>query len=305
MTNNKIAILGGDLRQLALALCLARAGYDVHIWGIPENARAERFYSATHPYFFSHDWRNCISGAYAVLLPLPASVDGESVSCPLYEATDSKTHEGYLSFNDVISAVTDKHTLLLGGKCGTFLPRLAAEHKVRFIDYYECEELQIKNAIPTAEGALAIAMKELSVTIKESRVSVLGYGRVGRCVAGIMTSLGAYVTVAARAQHDLAWAYADGCHPSLLSDYLAAPPTCDLIINTIPACLLDETVLSRLSPSTVIIDLSSPAGLDYAFAAAHGIRAIRALSLPGKAAPFSAGRIISETVIRLMKEATQ
>ncbi len=45
-------------------------------------------------------------------------------------------------------------------------------------DYYKREELVIRNCIPTAEGALQIAMQELAVTVNGSTVLVIGYGRV-------------------------------------------------------------------------------------------------------------------------------
>ena len=50
-------------------------------------------------------------------------------------------------------------------------------------DYYKNEELLIENAIPTAEGALAIAMEELPITIFGSKVLVTGYGRVAKTAA--------------------------------------------------------------------------------------------------------------------------
>ncbi|MBR4033426.1 MAG: dipicolinate synthase subunit DpsA, partial [Clostridia bacterium] len=50
--------------------------------------------------------------------------------------------------------------------------------------------------------------------------------------------------------------------------------------------------------SVVLIDLSSvPGGVDFGVAKEMGIKAIWALSLPGKYAPESAGRIIGDTLL--------
>ena len=55
---------------------------------------------------------------------------------------------------------------------------------------------------------------------------------------------------------------------------------------------------------TILIDLASlPGGIDAAAAEKLGLRMIRALSLPGKVAPKSAGEIIKETVYNMMEEA--
>ena len=77
----------------------------------------------------------------------------------------------------------------------------------------------------------------------------------------------------------------------------------DIIINTIPAIVLDEEMLSMISPETLIIDLASkPGGVDFEKANKLGKKVIWALSLPGKVAPITAGEIISDTIINLIDE---
>ena len=46
--------------------------------------------------------------------------------------------------------------------------------------YYDREDVCVENAIPTAEGAAAVAISELPVTLHGSNVAVLGFGRVAR-----------------------------------------------------------------------------------------------------------------------------
>ena len=66
------------------------------------------------------------------------------------------------------------------------------------------------NAVPTAEGAVQIAMEELPITLHRARVLVLGFGRLGKLAAHRFAALGAKVSVAARKWADLAWAEAYG-----------------------------------------------------------------------------------------------
>ena len=69
-----------------------------------------------------------------------------------------------------------------------------------------------------------------------------------------------------------------------------------------PWCL-PGSVLSRLQPGTLLIDLASaPGGVDREAAEKLGIRVIPALSLPGKVAPRAAGEIIKETIYHMMEE---
>ncbi len=159
------------------------------------------------------------------------------------------------------------------------------------------------NAPPTAEGAVQIAMEELPITIHGARVLVLGYGRVGRAAAGRFAALGAKVSVAARKYADLAWAEAEGYTAERIGEL--EPWLCgyDLIVNTAPARLLGEKELSGLKPGCLVIDLASrPGGVDFEAAAALGVKAIWALSLPGKVAPVSSGRYIRDTVYNILRE---
>ena len=76
-----------------------------------------------------------------------------------------------------------------------------------------------------------------------------------------------------------------------------------MVFNTVPALIFDEPRLRALAPSTLIIDLASrPGGVDFAAAAGLGLKTIWALSLPGRVAPKSAGIILKDTVLNILKE---
>ena len=84
-------------------------------------------------------------------------------------------------------------------------------------DYYKREELVIRNCIPTAEGALQIAMQELAVTVNGSTVLVIGYGRVAKACAKLFRAVGADVTISARKLSALAEAEGAGYKAELIT----------------------------------------------------------------------------------------
>ena len=100
--------------------------------------------------------------------------------------------------------------MLCGGRVDPVTAALAAERGLTIRDYFAREELAVANAVPTAEGAVQIAMEQLPITIHGARVLVVGFGRVGRALAQRLAALGAKVTVAARRYESLAWAQASG-----------------------------------------------------------------------------------------------
>ena len=77
----------------------------------------------------------------------------------------------------------------------------------------------------------------------------------------------------------------------------------DVIFNTVPAEVLDRNVLEQIPDDTLIIDLASkPGGVDFSAAKELGKKVIWALSLPGKTAPITSGRIIKETILNMLCE---
>ena len=193
--------------------------------------------------------------------------------------------------------------LVCAGMVKPELESAAARRELTLRDYFAREELAVANAVPTAEGALQLALEELPVTLHNARALVIGYGRLGRVLAQRLAALGAHVSVAARSHEQLAWAQVWGYaaeHTSCLTPWLCSY---DLVINTVPARILGREELAALKPGALVIDLASkPGGVDFDAAARLGVRVIWALSLPGKVAPVSSGGYIKTTIYHIMEE---
>jgi len=161
----------------------------------------------------------------------------------------------------------------------------------------------IDNATPTSEGALQIAMEELPITLHESSCMVIGYGRIGRYLSYCLKALGANVTVSARRLSDLAWASAFGYTGIKTSEIKNNCKNLDVIFNTVPSQVLTSEELSVLPEGCLCIDLASkPGGINFEAAQELGVKVIWALSLPGKVAPFTSGKIIKNAVYNILDE---
>lgn len=281
----KVAVLGGDARQQILADMLAKAGYESALFGIDcTGTPTDATRSATV--------ENAVNGADLIVLPLPYSSDNVRINCPLGSCD--------VRLTDLFSMLP-RGTMVAGGRFNDTAIALAERAGVRLYDYYNSEEVSILNTVPTAEGAIAIAMQHLPITLHGSHSVVLGFGRCGKTLAKQLSGLGANVTVTARRQEDLAWIAISGYRAIRTGDP-AAWQTADVLFNTIPYQVLNQAALDTLSPETLIIDLASrPGGVDIEAASERGIRVVRALSLPGKVAPVSAGKIIAGYVFRLLR----
>lgn len=283
MQAKNIWVIGGDPRQAALAGLLAEDGHGVHTFALErgEGVRCQESMKELYR-------------ADCVLLPLPAVGGGGLVNTPLSDRM--------LPLGEVVEGMRPGQ-LLCAGMADPTLERLAAERGLILKDYFAREELAVLNAIPTAEGAIQIAMEELPVTLHDARVLVLGFGRIGQALVPRLKGLGARVTVAARRHDPRALARSMGaCTEGLerLGEWLCGY---DLVFNTIPAPVLDREELTVLKEGAVVIDLASrPGGVDVTAAAELGVKVVWALSLPGKVAPVTSGRYIMDTVYHIMEE---
>ena len=194
-------------------------------------------------------------------------------------------------------------TLALGGMLSAQAQAIAREAGVELVDYFAREELTIRNAIPTAEGCIAILMQERKRTLFGSAVLMTGFGPVGQALGVRLAALGAQVTVAARRPAQRALAESLGLRSIELRRLADIVSAFDTVVNTVPAQVLTETVLTQLRPESLIIDLASkPGGTDFAAAERLGHRAIHALSLPAVCAPETAGEAVAQTVCDILRE---
>lgn len=145
-----------------------------------------------------------------------------------------------------------------------------------------------KNANITAHCAIRLAMQYLTCTLENCSVLIIGYGRIGKCLAVLLRNLGCDVTVAARNTSDQAILQALGYHAIPPADI--DPYNYRLIYNTVPVMLLPQCPGSALK-----IDLASVQGIE-------SNDTIWAKGLPGKYAPESSGELIANTIIEFLRK---
>lgn len=282
-----VAVLGGDTRELILAGRLADAGARVKVVGLPvDEGRG---------FDVCPDIPAALEGVQAVILPVPGINDrGE-----LYSAFSGRP----LTLSGDQLSVLPVGAPVLVGVARKALAEMVSGCGLRLVEVMKLDEVAILNSIPSAEGAIQMAMENSDITIHGSRSLVLGLGRTGMTLARILAALGSRTTVVARKAAVRARAFEMGLDAVDFSSFENEAAGADFLFNTVPAMVLDRRVLARLSPAALIIDLaSSPGGTDFKEAERLGIKAILAPGLPGKVAPRTAGEILAAVVPRILVE---
>lgn len=281
-----LAVIGGDARQAYLAAMLRSDGHDIRTFALERRPLPDCYPIS--------DLRIGLADVQAVILPLPVQHGEGQLNAPLTNST-------YM-LKDILDAIP-ADTLLLAGAVPHWMYSCANQNHLHLIDYLARDDLAIRNAVPTCEGALQLAMEHTEHTIQGTRCLVIGYGRIGSMLARKLQALDAKVTVSARSSRDFARIEAAGMRALDTRRLAGRLLPFHIIFNTVPAPVLGSAELSDIMLPCLVIDLASaPGGIAPDVKPPAGCHIVRALSLPGKVAPLSAARAIYATVLTILQE---
>lgn len=284
-TKYRFSIIGGDMRNVKLSELLANDGHEVHTYALDNACKISGRCSSLS---------EAIARCDILIGPMPFTAGGDTyLNAPFHaEKLEIKAIAGKISESGF-------RGLLIGGRMPAALNNCGA----LCVDILMRDDLAVLNSIPTAEGALQIAMEELPYTIRGIKAVVCGMGRVGSTLARLLQRVGADVTAIVRSSRDAAICEAEGIKSAAYNKLGEILPETLLVYNTVPVMVLNSEMLDKANKDALFIDLASaPGGMDFDYAASRHIRAIHALSLPGKVAPAGAAIILQKVIYNVLRE---
>jgi dipicolinate synthase subunit A len=283
----RFSVIGGDARQGRLAGLIAADGHDVTVFGVDAPPPSSPVETAA-------DLPRAVLGIDCVVLPIPVVREAGVINAPALRRPHTI---------EELLAMVRPGQVLVGGRIGRDMRERGWEKGAAVVDLLEREDFALRNAVPTAEGALQLAFENTDITLHDARCLVIGCGRIGKTLALRLAALGAKVTMAARGQTAFAWAEVMG-HDCLDTGHLeGALGGFDVVFNTVPALVLPERRLRELPENCLCVDLAStPGGMDFDAAHKLGLNCLWALGLPGRVAPRTAGIILRDTIYHIMNE---
>lgn len=163
----------------------------------------------------------------------------------------------------------------------------------RCIDLLQDPFYLAKNAAITADCAVRIAGSSLPVIFDGCPILVIGWGRIGKCLACKLKAMGADVTVTARKDTDRATALSLGFHVRDTKKLSFGLSHYRVIFNTVPAPVLEEAQTALCRSDCIMIDLASKQGI-------FNDTVIWARGLPNRDTPESSGILIARSVLRVI-----
>lgn len=274
VNNMKLIILGGDVRLRYTAARLARK-YEVFTYGQSETDMLPD------------------DKCDAVILGLPASRDGVNINAPLCKAAIPIT---------LLKKILKPGGIVIGGMISPQIRKYCTDNSFFCEDHYIDESVMLRNAVPSAEGALAVGINATPEQMLGQRVLILGFGRIASQLAVYLTAMGSEVIVAARSREKRAKARMLGCRAigfDALSNILTEVT---LIYNTVPCVVIGEDELLSFDDEAVYVELASASGIDKNALRKCGtdIKIINAGGLPAKTAPKTAGEIIADAAEEIL-----
>lgn len=280
-----LIVLGGDARNIQVMKQAAAQGASVTAIGFSENNLP------TDNIQLKNIADTSFETASAILLPV-AGID-EQGNIALHD------HKEKVPLTPELLTKTPEDCIVFSGATNKTLKQIVKKAKRTLIPIFKRDDVAIANSIPTAEATLQIAMEQTNKTIHGANITVIGFGRIGTTMAHLFHQVGANVTVAARNESDLAKIKTLTYKAIPTSNLIDALKESNIIINTVPALILDKKALNQIKAESVIIDVTSkPGGTDFETAKKLSIETIHALALPGKVAPITAGNIIADVIIK-------
>lgn len=285
-----VSVVGGDTRQIYMARRLEEHGFQVCLLGFELYGKEEGLPIC------AGSLKQALS-CDAAVLPLPCSKNGRLLNAPF--ARDE------IRLRDVAEYALPGKAIFAGMPADALAKSISAKGATVY-DYYRDESLTVKNALLTAEGILGIIIDKTPVTIWRMKVAVTGYGRVSYYVCRMLKALGANVAVYARNPAQLAKAETAGLFTEPIMMLPEQTHLYDVIVNTVPAPVVTEDAVLNARQDCLIVEAAgAPYGVDFEACRRHGRELVKAFSLPGKTAPKTAGILIADTVVGMIKEANQ
>ena len=285
----RVAIVGGDLRIVKLAIMLAKDNNEVYVFGL-ENAEDLK----DNDNIIQCDTiKKAIQNVDIVIGPIPFSSNGTTLNTPFSEKE--------ITIREMMHVINAK--VLIAGGISPEVYEMANDEYIEIIDIMKREELAVLNTIATAEGTIQLAIENTNKILHGSEVLILGFGRIGKVLARKLAGLSVRVTCAARKDEDLAWIQAYGHKATNINAIGENLKSFDIIINTVPHLILSEEKLQYVKKECLLIDLASnPGGIDKKAVKERNLKFVWALSLPGKVAPTTSAEFIKETIYNILKE---
>jgi len=275
MDHCRIAVLGGDRRELHIAELLREEGHDVALFS-SASTDGSSLPNAASP-------GDAVRGAQWIVCPSPGLGDGDVVYSP--GSTDRVVLD-----RSLLSGSDAANGGLVLGRATPTVAAAAARLDIAVFEMKDDRSLAISNGTSVAEAVIELLVGMTDRLLREHRFLVVGYGATGAPITDYLLDACCPVTVACRSAAQRARAEQRGASSVAYDVRADAMTGADIVINTVPDVeAVPSEMLSTLVGARIIDIASPPGGMDHDRATEIGLDLTWARGLAGRRAPLSVG----------------
>lgn len=289
METPNITILGGDMRQCYAAQYLHSLGWNVTCCRTPDFPYKSGIIQAD-------SLTDALEHCRMILAPTPLTRDKKN----LYQA---ETNAMPCPLDDLWDLLTSNHRLAVCNLPEKYRKTLV-NSGCEILDFGNDAFFQNQNAALTAEGVLAEVIRCTPFALSSVNILLLGYGFCGAAISKLFLPMCGNIYLIEQDMKKQENARQQGLSPICADDFPHILPECRLVINTVPAPILDTAQLAQLHSSCHIFDIaSSPFGFPADITAQCLLPHFRLPGIPGRFSPVTAGEMIGRTIERMAEHA--
>jgi dipicolinate synthase subunit A len=274
MRHYRVAVLGGDGREVHVAQRLASDGHDAVRYGQAATASDGVRVAASVA--------DAVRGTEWLVLPSPG-LNGDLIYAP--DAPEPIVVDAAL-----LEQTAAREGGVIMGRSTPKLDEIASRMSIQIFQLKDDPGLATRLSTGVAEGVMRLLIELTRRILREYRFLVIGYGVTGAVIVDYLVGAHCTPQVAARRPRSLERARQCGASPVPYDDRIEAMGAADIIINTAPSTDAIPPEAFALLRDRMVVDIASPpGGLDHEAARNAGLQVHWPRGLAGGRAPLTAG----------------
>jgi dipicolinate synthase subunit A len=266
LKGQNLVVIGGDKREPEILRLAKNYGATISAYGC--HPSVEKVLEKPQATSLHEE----IKGAHIIICPIPYPETDESLFAPSSPAK--------IFLNQEILKIASPHAIIITGKATGSLKDAAEVLQLRLHEYEHEDDLMILRSAAIAEGAVCVAIQNSLVSIHQSKVMLVGFGRIGTALGHLLMGMRARLYTATPLSIERARAYEIGLTVYPLETLPEVIGDMEIIFNTIPIQLFDRTLLQKVHSDALLIDIVvPPGGVDRQAALQMGINFVWARGL--------------------------
>lgn len=236
-----------------------------------------------------YNLQEAISKSYIIVTGIPVSKDKEFLTGE-YTNLKLKLNEFFLKL---------KNNFLISGMIPEKYEKIIIENKNCMLDLLKDESYTIANAKITVEGIIKYLIENTKISIFNSKILVLGYGRIGKILCNVLKNFSENIYCMPNDVIEMELLKANAINVILNDNLEKFLEKFEIIINTVPKLILTEKKLNLTNKEVFILDVASkPGGIDRDFAEKNNINYLWKLGIPAEISPVACAQKIKEMIYK-------